>query len=134
MKLSFVHRFTVHAAALALSLAALEAAGESLTERTASNTNGIPIGAIKRDAQKMLEAISAEQYTGNENIGWMAQVVPHREDGMAREDEDEDTRARTGSQTNSVLRLQMIAEQIATGEAKEIRAIKPVTGDARVRP
>ncbi|CAB3759914.1 hypothetical protein [Paraburkholderia humisilvae] len=124
MKLSLIKRFTLLTAALALSHVAREAAAKSMNPPAASESNGVPMGSIKQDARKMLEMISDVRYTGEVNADFIAQIVLHRQDAI----DPADGNAPTASPTNRVSRLRQIAEQLASGQAKEIEATKPATG------
>jgi uncharacterized protein (DUF305 family) len=103
---------------LALSLAAAHAA--------AGETNDTLVSSFKRNAQKMMRAIGDTPYTGDVDADFMAHMIPRRERTIGQEN--------AGAAYESDANMRRIAEQIETGQTREIDALKKDQNPPPARP
>jgi uncharacterized protein (DUF305 family) len=118
MKLELIAPFAVVAATLALSPGVPDVAATPPNRLIATESGGPSISMFKRKARNMIRAISVA-YTRDANADLIVHMISYRDRAT-----DQANNASQRSDDVRTLQMRQIAEQIATGQTKELKAMK----------
>ncbi|CAB3760056.1 hypothetical protein [Paraburkholderia solisilvae] len=118
IKLDLIAPCAVVAAMLALSLATPDIAATSPDRSAATATNGPSLSTFKRKAQTMFRAVSSA-YTGDAGAELIVYATTSQDRAI-----DQTTDVVPRSDDLHTLQMRQIAEQIATGQTRELDATK----------